>query len=187
MGGWTVKHEWVYLRPCENGIEQKKSVAGEDFIAGAHCMEHRREFFAQMYTVHLLDPRRTEQNAKPFFTLAERLKNAVDQNEFVKTLAPGFFENKPEWLTVRSREWNRAGVHAQPTTGLQDGDTVQRGLPEAPSSDGESLGLANGVSKFSKQTDGLQKIDPEQALKDIERILGKDFDARIEKSLGGKV
>lgn len=35
--------------------------------------------------------------------------------------------------------------------------------------------------------DGLQKIDPEQALKDIERILGKDFDARIEKSLGGKV
>lgn len=24
---WTVKHEWVYLRPCENGIEQKKSLA----------------------------------------------------------------------------------------------------------------------------------------------------------------
>ena len=24
---WTVKHEWVYLRPCENGIEQKQSLA----------------------------------------------------------------------------------------------------------------------------------------------------------------
>jgi putative transposase len=24
---WSVKHEWVYLRPCENGIEQKKSLA----------------------------------------------------------------------------------------------------------------------------------------------------------------
>jgi len=23
---WTVKHEWVYLRPCEDGIEQKKSL-----------------------------------------------------------------------------------------------------------------------------------------------------------------
>ena len=23
---WTVKHEWVYLRPCEIGIEQKKSL-----------------------------------------------------------------------------------------------------------------------------------------------------------------
>jgi putative transposase len=22
---WTVKHEWVYLRPCENGVEQKQS------------------------------------------------------------------------------------------------------------------------------------------------------------------
>lgn len=24
---WTVKHEWVYLRPCANGIEQQKSLA----------------------------------------------------------------------------------------------------------------------------------------------------------------
>ena len=24
---WTVKHEWVYLRPCENGVEQKQSLA----------------------------------------------------------------------------------------------------------------------------------------------------------------
>lgn len=24
---WTVKHEWVYLRPCENGIEQQRSLA----------------------------------------------------------------------------------------------------------------------------------------------------------------
>ena len=24
---WTVKHEWVYLRPCEKGVEQKKSLA----------------------------------------------------------------------------------------------------------------------------------------------------------------
>jgi putative transposase len=24
---WTVKHEWVYLRPCENGIAQKQSLA----------------------------------------------------------------------------------------------------------------------------------------------------------------
>jgi putative transposase len=24
---WTVKHEWVYLRPCENGIEQHQSLA----------------------------------------------------------------------------------------------------------------------------------------------------------------
>ena len=24
---WTVNHEWVYLRPCENGIEQKQSLA----------------------------------------------------------------------------------------------------------------------------------------------------------------
>ena len=24
---WTVKHEWVYLRPCDNGIEQRKSLA----------------------------------------------------------------------------------------------------------------------------------------------------------------
>ena len=24
---WTVKHEWVYLRPAANGIEQKKSLA----------------------------------------------------------------------------------------------------------------------------------------------------------------
>lgn len=24
---WTVKREWVYLRPCENGVEQKKSLA----------------------------------------------------------------------------------------------------------------------------------------------------------------
>ena len=23
---WTVKHEWVYLRPCDNGIEQQKSL-----------------------------------------------------------------------------------------------------------------------------------------------------------------
>lgn len=23
---WTVKHEWVYLRPCDNGIEQKRSL-----------------------------------------------------------------------------------------------------------------------------------------------------------------
>src|SRR5207302_11475713 len=25
--GWTVKHEWVYLRPAANGIEQKRSLA----------------------------------------------------------------------------------------------------------------------------------------------------------------
>ena len=24
---WTVKHEWVYLRPCDSGIEQQKSLA----------------------------------------------------------------------------------------------------------------------------------------------------------------
>lgn len=24
---WTVKHEWVYLRPCDNGIEQQRSLA----------------------------------------------------------------------------------------------------------------------------------------------------------------
>jgi putative transposase len=24
---WTVKHEWVYLRPAANGIEQHKSLA----------------------------------------------------------------------------------------------------------------------------------------------------------------
>ena len=24
---WTVKHEWVYLRPCNNGIEQQRSLA----------------------------------------------------------------------------------------------------------------------------------------------------------------
>jgi putative transposase len=24
---WTVKHEWVYLRPATNGIEQKRSLA----------------------------------------------------------------------------------------------------------------------------------------------------------------
>lgn len=24
---WTVKHEWVYQRPCDNGIEQKRSLA----------------------------------------------------------------------------------------------------------------------------------------------------------------
>jgi putative transposase len=23
---WTVKHEWVYLRPAANGIEQKRSL-----------------------------------------------------------------------------------------------------------------------------------------------------------------
>ena len=27
---WTVKHEWVYLRPAANGIEQKRSL-GEFF------------------------------------------------------------------------------------------------------------------------------------------------------------
>jgi hypothetical protein len=24
---WTVKHEWVYLRPATNGLEQKRSLA----------------------------------------------------------------------------------------------------------------------------------------------------------------
>ncbi len=24
---WTIKHEWVYLRPCNNGIEQQRSLA----------------------------------------------------------------------------------------------------------------------------------------------------------------
>jgi len=24
---WTIEHEWVYLHPCDNGIEQKKSLA----------------------------------------------------------------------------------------------------------------------------------------------------------------
>ena len=24
---WTVKHEWVYLRPAANGLEQKRSLA----------------------------------------------------------------------------------------------------------------------------------------------------------------
>jgi putative transposase len=24
---WTVKHEWVYLRPAPNGLEQKRSLA----------------------------------------------------------------------------------------------------------------------------------------------------------------
>jgi putative transposase len=24
---WTIKHEWVYLRPCDNGIEQQRSLA----------------------------------------------------------------------------------------------------------------------------------------------------------------
>jgi hypothetical protein len=24
---WTVKHEWIYLRPAANGIEQKRSLA----------------------------------------------------------------------------------------------------------------------------------------------------------------
>lgn len=24
---WTVKHEWVYLRPCDNGVEQQRSLA----------------------------------------------------------------------------------------------------------------------------------------------------------------
>lgn len=23
---WTIKHEWVYLRPCDNGIEQQRSL-----------------------------------------------------------------------------------------------------------------------------------------------------------------
>jgi transposase InsO family protein len=24
---WTVKHEWIYLRPCDTGIKQRKSLA----------------------------------------------------------------------------------------------------------------------------------------------------------------
>ena len=24
---WAIKHEWVYLQPCDTGIEQKKSIA----------------------------------------------------------------------------------------------------------------------------------------------------------------
>ena len=33
---WTVKHEWVYLRPAANGIEQKRSL-GEFFGAAANA------------------------------------------------------------------------------------------------------------------------------------------------------
>ena len=36
---WTVKHEWVYLRPAANGIEQKRSL-GEFFDWYNHASEH---------------------------------------------------------------------------------------------------------------------------------------------------
>jgi len=37
---WTVKHEWVYLRPCENGIEQQRSLA-ECFDWYNRCRPHQ--------------------------------------------------------------------------------------------------------------------------------------------------
>ena len=36
---WSVKHEWVYLRPAANGIEQKRSL-GEFFDWYNHASEH---------------------------------------------------------------------------------------------------------------------------------------------------
>ena len=39
---WTVKHEWVYLRPAANGIEQKKSLAAFfDWYNRASCYPTR--------------------------------------------------------------------------------------------------------------------------------------------------
>jgi putative transposase len=29
---WAIKHEWVYLHPCDTGIEQKRSIA--ESVAG---------------------------------------------------------------------------------------------------------------------------------------------------------
>jgi hypothetical protein len=38
---WTVKHEWVYLRPAANGIEQKRSLAEFfDWYNPAHYTHH---------------------------------------------------------------------------------------------------------------------------------------------------
>ena len=34
---WTVKDEWVYLRPARNGIEQKRSPAGFFDLTGTIC------------------------------------------------------------------------------------------------------------------------------------------------------
>jgi putative transposase len=37
---WTVKHEWVYLRPAANGLEQKRSLT-EFFDWYNHCRPHQ--------------------------------------------------------------------------------------------------------------------------------------------------
>jgi hypothetical protein len=41
---WTVKHEWVYLRPAANGIDQKRRLAepGEG-LAQRFNTEHCRQ------------------------------------------------------------------------------------------------------------------------------------------------
>jgi hypothetical protein len=50
---WTVKHEWVYLRPAANGIEQKRSLAEFfDWYNPLHYTHHsmllkRRDFVDQ--------------------------------------------------------------------------------------------------------------------------------------------
>jgi transposase InsO family protein len=48
---WTVKHEWVYLRPAANGIEQKRSLA--EFFEGTASLRSALSRFSRK-------PRRTE-------------------------------------------------------------------------------------------------------------------------------
>ena len=72
---WTVKHEWVYLRPAANGIEQKRSLASS--LTGIIC-DVRIRRSAGEHRTRLTSANRQRRRHWPPDAMARRCREFVD-------------------------------------------------------------------------------------------------------------
>ena len=75
---WTVKHEWVYLRPAANGIEQKRSL-GEFSLTGIIC-DVRIRRSAGEHRTRLTSANRQRRRHWPPDAMARRCREFVGQS-----------------------------------------------------------------------------------------------------------
>lgn len=146
-----------------------------------------REAFAQLFTAYALDPSWSEKHTPKFFQLAQEIDNAATLKDVATIISGGTIDwtkfAAPDGKNPRAnrRVDRRATGRVGRDTGItgESRPEIRLGLREGS--------LAGGLTKNSEQTTSdFKLINEEQALADIARMLGKDFDAKVVKQLGGK-
>lgn len=157
------------------------------FEAELNPKDKVREGFAQLFTIYTLDPSWSEKNTPKFFQLAQEIDNAAILKDVPTIISGGKFDwtkfAAPDGKNPRAnrRVDRRATGRVGRDTGItgESRPEIRLGLREGS--------LAGGVTKnYEQTTSDIKPIDPEQALADIARMLGKDYDAKVVEKLGGK-